>query len=38
VALIEKSIAQFEEHKCRGFKAIIMDYQMPIMNGEEATR
>ncbi|CAD8157225.1 unnamed protein product [Paramecium pentaurelia] len=36
--LIEKSISQFEEHKCQGYKAIIMDYQMPIMNGQEATK
>ncbi|CAD8051443.1 unnamed protein product [Paramecium primaurelia] len=38
VHLIENSISLFDEHKCRGFKAIIMDYQMPIMNGEEATK
>ncbi|CAK91489.1 unnamed protein product (macronuclear) [Paramecium tetraurelia] len=28
----------FDEHKCLGFKAIIMDYQMPIMNGQQATQ
>ncbi|CAK71669.1 unnamed protein product (macronuclear) [Paramecium tetraurelia] len=38
VDLIEKSISQFEDHKCQGYKAIIMDYQMPIMNGQEATK
>ncbi|CAD8147595.1 unnamed protein product [Paramecium octaurelia] len=38
VHLIENSISVFDEHKCRGFKAIIMDYQMPIMNGQEATK
>ncbi|CAD8062492.1 unnamed protein product [Paramecium sonneborni] len=36
--LIENSISQFEDHKCSGYKAIIMDYQMPIMNGQEATK
>ncbi|CAD8159566.1 unnamed protein product [Paramecium octaurelia] len=36
--LIEKSISQFEDHKCSGYKAIIMDYQMPIMNGQEAAK
>ncbi|CAD8206361.1 unnamed protein product [Paramecium octaurelia] len=34
----EKMLEQFQEHKCKGYKGIIMDYQMPIMNGEEATK
>ncbi|CAD8045230.1 unnamed protein product [Paramecium primaurelia] len=38
VHLIETSISLFDEHKCQGYKAIIMDYQMPIMNGQEATQ
>ncbi|CAD8065244.1 unnamed protein product [Paramecium sonneborni] len=38
VQLIENNISLFDEHKCQGFKAIIMDYQMPIMNGQEATK
>ncbi|CAD8045123.1 unnamed protein product [Paramecium primaurelia] len=34
----EKMVEQFQDHKCKGYKGIIMDYQMPIMNGEEATK
>ncbi|CAK65573.1 unnamed protein product (macronuclear) [Paramecium tetraurelia] len=38
IQLLEKTFEQFQEHKCKGYKGIIMDYQMPIMNGEEATK
>ncbi|CAD8124398.1 unnamed protein product [Paramecium sonneborni] len=38
IQLLEKMLEQFQEHKCKGYKGIIMDYQMPIMNGEEATK
>ncbi|CAD8108660.1 unnamed protein product [Paramecium primaurelia] len=38
IQILEKMLEQFQEHKCKGYKGIIMDYQMPIMNGEEATK
>lgn len=38
MSILEKVLEQAVEHRCKGLKAIIMDYQMPIMNGEDATR